>query len=155
MVERTKMGVVKEDWWDGRLMRLHYYQLSMVTSKADNSEVSSVYSYEAAFIWHRRKFYFLVTLQRYWNSPPPVLCRPLRKHCWVKVGAIWQWKSFDRTLSNGKEIIFLGATIPLVLSINHRLVCFCQVAFLASQNVFSIWNPVGYGTSWFLAESCL
>ncbi len=59
----------------------------------------------------------------------PLLSTPLRKNCWAQVDAIWHGKSPNMTLSAGKEIIVLAATVPLLLSDNHNRGVFCQVAF--------------------------
>ena len=53
-------------------------------------------------------------------NPPTLLRTPLHKNYWVEGDAVRHGKSCDLTLLNAAKIVFLAATVPALLRVNHR-----------------------------------
>ncbi len=85
---------------------------------------------------------------------PPLLRTPLRKNYCVEGDAVRQGKSCDLTLLNAAETVFLAATVPVLLSVNHNHGVFCQSCvspYLRKYKAYEIPD----GTNRLVAKSCL
>jgi len=80
--------------------------------------------------WIGFKRRLLQSATGHWKLGYPLpLHMPLRTHRWAWVDAVWRGMSPDLALWAGEESVFLCATAPLLLSINHNCKRFCQVTF--------------------------